>query len=168
MIWHLLYNTVTKSFKIGENKMKKLCSSLLVICLLFSLSACGKDNSAQDVDTSSSIIQNQTDITDISSTEQNSDASSLITDDSGSNDFDIPNSTTSTLTTTTNPTSTSKPTITTHTHSYSKATCTSPAKCSCGAPKGSALGHFYENWICIRCGKTNPSKPTFNPVVEYP
>ena len=35
----------------------------------------------------------------------------------------------------------------THTHSYSDATCTEPAKCSCGATKGSALGHTkWSEW----------------------
>lgn len=37
---------------------------------------------------------------------------------------------------------------TTHTHSYSNATCTEPAKCSCGATNGNALGH---NWQAATC-----------------
>ncbi len=52
---------------------------------------------------------------------------------------------------------------TTHTHSYSDATCAAPAKCSCGATNGSALGHSYSNATCTeakkcsRCGATNGS-----------
>lgn len=128
---------------IGENKMKKLCSLLLVICLIFSLSACGGNETTTDNETGSSTTQNQTDVTDTSSTEQNTDY--------GSSDNDVPSSTTSTPSTTTkpetsNPSTTTKPetstpSTTTHTHSYSGATCTAPAKCSCGATKGAALGH---------------------------
>ena len=43
-----------------------------------------------------------------------------------------------------------------HTHSYSEATCTSPEKCSCGATKGTALGHSYSEKSCSRCGISNP------------
>ena len=39
-----------------------------------------------------------------------------------------------------------------HSHSYSVATCTTPAKCSCGATDGGALGHSYDNGKCSRCG----------------
>ncbi len=45
-----------------------------------------------------------------------------------------------------------------HKHSYSKATCTEPAKCSCGATDGSALGHNWNKATCLkaktcsRCG----------------
>lgn len=35
-----------------------------------------------------------------------------------------------------------------HTHSYSDATCTAPAKCSCGATNGSALGHEWKGATC--------------------
>jgi len=35
-----------------------------------------------------------------------------------------------------------------HTHSYSNATCTAPAKCSCGATNGSALGHKFNAATC--------------------
>lgn len=43
-----------------------------------------------------------------------------------------------------------------HTHYYYDATCTSPAKCSCGATNGSALGHKYSGKYCIRCNAKNP------------
>lgn len=48
-----------------------------------------------------------------------------------------------------------------HTHYYDGATCTSPAKCSCGATQGSALGHRYSKATCTEaakcslCGETN-------------
>lgn len=45
----------------------------------------------------------------------------------------------------------------THVHSYSNATCTEAAKCSCGATKGSALGHNYSGKYCSRCGANNPN-----------
>lgn len=35
-----------------------------------------------------------------------------------------------------------------HKHSYSAATCTAPQKCSCGATKGSALGHKWQEATC--------------------
>ncbi len=44
-----------------------------------------------------------------------------------------------------------------HTHAYSNATCTAPQKCSCGATKGSALGHNYSGKTCTRCGASNPN-----------
>lgn len=51
-----------------------------------------------------------------------------------------------------------------HTHSYSNATCTKPATCSCGATKGTALGHSWKGATCKiaktcnRCGQTEGSK----------
>lgn len=85
----------------------------------------------------------------------------------------------------------SKPTSTTHTHTYSAATCTTPAKCSCGATQGSALGHkwinatcttpktcsvckitegslaehTYNEDVCTVCGKPDPSVPVYTDVV---
>ena len=47
---------------IGENKMKKIYSLLLVLCLIFLLSACGGNETATDNDTGSSTAQNQTDM----------------------------------------------------------------------------------------------------------
>ena len=52
------------------------------------------------------------------------------------------------------------PAATPHTHNYSAATCTAPAKCSCGATKGAALGHNFRAATCTSpktckiCGKT--------------
>lgn len=85
----------------------------------------------------------------------------------------------------------SEPTSTTHTHTYSAATCTTPAKCSCGATQGSALGHkwinatcttpktcsvckitegtvaehTYNDGVCTVCGKSDPSIPIYTDVV---
>ena len=57
--------------------------------------------------------------------------------------------------TTTKP-ETTKPSTPTHTHSYSDATCTAPAKCSCGATSGSALGHkeVVDNAVSATCTET--------------
>ena len=75
-------------------------------------------------------------------------------------------------TVTTAPTQTTAPTVTTaptqttapvHTHTYSDATCTAPATCSCGATKGSALGHDCTDATCTKpatcktCGATEGS-----------
>lgn len=128
--------------------MKKICSLLLIICLIFLLSACGGNETATDNDNGSSTIQNQTNVTDISSTEQSTDTSSSTTDNIGGSDsIDAPSSTISKPTTTTKP-ETTKPSTPAHTHSYSDATCTAPAKCSCGATKGSALGHKWQDATC--------------------
>lgn len=133
--------------------MKKVISLLLAVMMVLSLSACGGNETATDNDNGSSTTQNQTDVTDISSTEQNADAPSSTTNNSSSlGNTDIPSSTSSKPTTTTKP-ETSKPSTSTHTHSYSGASCTAPAKCSCGATSGSALGHSYNNATC-----TEPKK----------
>ena len=58
----------------------------------------------------------------------------------------------------------SKPSSSVHTHSYSNATCTKPATCSCGATKGTALGHSWKGATCKiaktcnRCGQIEGSK----------
>ncbi len=128
--------------------MKKICSLLLIICLIFLLSACGGNETAADNDNGSSTIQNQTNVTDISSTEQSTDTSSSTTDNIGGSDsIDAPSSTISKPAITTKP-ETTKPSTPAHTHSYYDATCTAPAKCSCGATKGSALGHKWQEATC--------------------
>ena len=162
--------------------MKKVISLLFAVMMVLSLSACGGNETATDNDIGSSTIQNQTDETDTSSTEQNIDTHSSTTNNIGGLDStDVPSSTTSTPTTTTTtkpetsksstttkpetstPSTTTKPTTPTHTHSYSSATCTEPAKCSCGETSGSALGHSYSNATCTeaekctRCGTTSGS-----------
>lgn len=47
-----------------------------------------------------------------------------------------------------------------HTHSFGGATCTSPQICSCGATKGSALGHKYVNGVCTVCKAVKPAEYT--------
>lgn len=151
--------------------MKKIVSLLLAVMMVLSMSACRGNETTIDNDTGVSTTQNQTDVTDTSSTEQNTDTPSSTTDNIGGSDStDVPSSTTSTPTTTTKPEAsnptitepeTSKPSTPTHTHSYSNATCTEPAKCSCGATDGNALGHKYSNATCTeakkcsRCGETS-------------
>ena len=157
---------------IGENKMKKIYSLLLVLCLIFLLSACGGNETATDNDTGSSTTQTQTDITDTSSTEQSTDTTSSDIDNNGNTDDTDVSSSTASKPNTAEP-DTSKPTTTepestksstpTHAHSYSGATCTAPAKCSCGETDGSALGHNYNSATCTeakkcsRCGVTEGS-----------
>lgn len=51
----------------------------------------------------------------------------------------------------------SKPSTSSHIHSYKSATCTAPQKCSCGATKGSALGHSFKLGKCSRCGTSDPN-----------
>ena len=149
--------------------MKKICSLLLVLCLIFSLSACGGNEFTTDNGTGSFCTEcgeeisatdkfcgscgapidkaNNTSTTDNDTTQDNTDYS---------DNTDVPSSTTSTPTTTTKP-ETTKPSTPAHTHSYSDATCTAPAKCSCGATNGSALGHSYSNGVCSRCGGKDSS-----------
>lgn len=154
--------------------MKKLCSLLLILCLIFSLSACGDNESTMDNDTGGYCTEcgeeisatdkfcsscgapinktNNTDITDTDTTQDSND---------NSDNSDAPSSTTSTPTNT--KPETSKPSTSTHTHSFSGATCTAPEKCSCGATSGSALGHSYSSADCTnpqkcsRCGTTSGS-----------
>lgn len=44
-----------------------------------------------------------------------------------------------------------------HTHKFNDATCTKPATCSCGETTGKALGHAYQNGVCIRCKEKEPT-----------
>jgi len=44
-----------------------------------------------------------------------------------------------------------------HVHSYSQATCTEGEVCSCGATRGDALGHQFQNGVCLRCGAADPN-----------
>lgn len=163
--------------------MKKIVSLLLAVMMVLSLAACGGNETATDNDNGTSTTQNQTDVTDTSSTEQSTDTSSSTTDNIGGSDSaDVPSSTISKPATTTKP-ETSKPTTTTkpettkpstptHTHSYSNATCTAPAKCSCGATNGSALGHSYkdatctEAKTCTKCGTTSGNALGHKEVVD--
>ena len=158
--------------------MKKVVSLLLAVMILLCLSACGGNDSTTDNDNGSSTNQTQTNVTDSSSAEQNADSPTSITSNMGDSDStDVPSSTTSKPATTTKPETskpstttkpeaskpssttkpeTTKPTTPTHTHNYSKATCTEPAKCSCGATSGSALGHkeVVDNAVSATCTET--------------
>lgn len=140
--------------------MKKLCSVLLTLYLVLSLSACGSNNSTADNSTTVSVSQSKTEITDTNSSWQSTDTSSSATHSSSDSDStDSPCSATSKPTTTIAQ-ETVKPITTAHTHSFTSVTCTAPAKCSCGAVNGSALGHVYSNPNCTspkkcsRCGIT--------------
>lgn len=159
---------------IGVTEMKKLCSFLLVLCFLFSLSACGGNETTVDNGRDGFCTECGEDIsaTDkfcgscgtpiVKTTTDNSTTNATQNNDSGDLDStDIPSSPTNTSTT--KPTATTKPSTPSHTHSYSNATCTAPAKCSCGATNGSALGHSYSNATCTspkkcsRCNSTSGS-----------
>ncbi len=144
---------------IGEKKVTKLCSLILALCLIFSLSACNKDNSAQDTDNSGFCVEcgEEISLTDkfcsfcgTSINKTNTTGNDTTQNHNGDLDSaDVPSSTINT------PNTTTKPNTPTHTHSYSGATCTTPAKCSCGATSGSALGHSYSNGKCTRCSFTD-------------
>lgn len=140
--------------------MKKNISILLLIVIVFSLCACGGNKSAKDTNKDNSAIQNQTNTNASNATEQNTDALGSATDNNSDlSNTDVSGSSASNSSTATKPES-SKPSATTkpnastggsnHTHSYSTATCTEPAKCSCGATNGKALGH---KWNSPSCGQ---------------
>lgn len=45
-----------------------------------------------------------------------------------------------------------------HSHTFTEATCEKPATCTtCGETKGNALGHKYNEGVCIICGKKDPN-----------
>ena len=53
-------------------------------------------------------------------------------------------------------------------HSWSNATCTSAKKCTeCGTTSGSALGHYYVNGKCDRCGQSDPSANPFTVLKKH-
>ena len=126
----------------------KLISLLLAICMLFCLSACGttetSSNPANTLSESQTDKQSSTDET-TSTQSENSQVSSN-TEESDKNDTaqTQPSAHQSTPSNTT-----SQPA---HTHKYADATCTSPKKCSCGATKGYAIGHEYQDGVCCVCG----------------
>lgn len=123
--------TFTECQKGGNQMLKRLISLFIVICILFSLSACvttGKSN------TDAVLSGQETNTTQIASEdnkeELNGESSKINTDSTQSQKNQ------------------SKPTNTitkpSHTHVFSKATCEHPATCSCGVTQGSALGHSWE------------------------
>ncbi len=133
--------------------MKKALSLLLVLVMLLSLCACGK-NDTQNIDPSTTPSQATTDNTE-ESTDGTTETTQAITEE--------PTTTPTTESTnapteesTTKPTErpTTKPTETPTTptacsHSYKDATCTAPKTCTkCGATNGSAAGHSYKDATC--------------------
>ena len=139
--------------------MKKVLAVLLAILMVVSLSACGEtvennDNGIEEVssENTSTNIDSSTQSEESKPTEsskpvESSKPSSNTATSSASKPVSSGKPSSSMATS-----SASKPTTSTHTHSYVKATCSAPAKCSCGAISGSALGHSYSKGVCSRCG----------------
>ena len=149
---------------IGEIRMKKLYSLLLVICLIFSLSACGNNDTTKNINNSGFCVECGGEI---SSTDKfcsscgvavNKQINTASTDnqaeikENATSSTATGNSSTATSLEPSNPSTTTEPNETTggsaHIHSYSGATCTESAKCSCGATEGSALGHKWKEATC--------------------
>jgi len=125
--------------------MKKIIALILVLCISLCLVACKKEGTSSDL-TSDAL---QTEILDTESEVLNEDATTEGTD---SEDKKTDTDSKPESKPTTNITSNSTPTSSTeHTHEFSKATCTEPAKCSCGATEGAALGHKYADYRCTVC-----------------
>ena len=139
--------------------MKRVLAILLSISFVLCLTACGKGKSSINVtgddrqiassesqasDPGESGNSTETDSSGITDASMDDGESSIADDpgDAGETD-DV-----------------SEPVSSVHVHSFSNATCTEPAKCSCGATAGEALGHSYvdadctDPQRCIRCGAT--------------
>lgn len=141
--------------------MKRVLSLLLVLVLLLSLCACGK-NDTQNTDPSTNPSQATTDNTEVP-TDGTTEGTQAPTEEPTTAPTETP-TTKPTETPTTKPTETPTTTPTTCSHSYKDATCTAPKTCSkCGATSGSALGHSYKNATCTapktcsKCGATSGS-----------
>ena len=133
--------------KRGKKMSKKLISFLLAVCIIFCLSACGTtETSGNPTNTPS---ESQTDkpssSDETTSTQSENSQVSSNTEDSDKKDNSQMQSSTHQSTTSN---TVSQPT---HTHKYADATCTSPKKCSCGQISGTALGHKFENGVCVVC-----------------
>ena len=150
--------------------MKKIIALLLALSMLFALTACGEDNENTPPGESTGATTNTTE-----STNDPTDGTQGTTESTTGTETTEPPTTTPPTTTppTTTPPTTTPPTTppTTeapHTHSYSAATCTAPAKCSCGATQGSALGHNFNAATCTTpktcktCGATEGSAAVHN------
>ena len=122
--------------------MKKILSILLALTIFLILSACDNDkHTLSELETGSATTSN-VDSAD-TSIEANSSNESVQTSNVDSTD-------TSTKANTSNQSAETHKSQ--HTHNYSvAATCTEPKKCSCGATEGTALGHEYKNFVCVRC-----------------
>lgn len=145
--------------------MKKVFALLAAVILLFSLAACGENakeavnNITIPTTTAESHITSTTaSTTSTQSTESTEAEPSKTSKTTNTRKASTKPTTTTTVapTTTTTvapPTTSTQPTQSTqpvHIHAYSPATCTEPAKCSCGATQGSALGHDYKVVACTQ------------------
>ena len=174
--------------------MKKICSLLLVLCLIASLSACGNDSTANNekgrycVECGGEISAtdkfcgscgvpvskaNDTITTDNTNKSTTAELSTIATT---STTITTTTTTMATTTTTKATTTTTKATTSTtraattktkHTHQYIKATCTEPAKCFCGATKGKALGHTWEEATCKAPKTCSACKKTQGKVAKH-
>lgn len=159
--------------------MKRILSVLFALILIFALSAC-KDNSPAKTDSDTSDVsinkistepadtsdentapaENTAEDTDSVNTtaaeitanksEEPADASdeNIAPAENTAEDTDSVNTTAAEIIAN----KSEEPAVPKHTHSFStEATCTEPKKCACGATEGSALGHKYEYFVCIRC-----------------
>ncbi len=131
-------------------KVEKFLSLLLTIIVIFTLSGCVNEEITSEIDNSTKnnelkmreestdVIKNDNMTSNINSNYSNSsDIADSFLNNSKLSDPKYKQNTKSV--------DTSK---TTHTHSYSKATCTEPARCSCGAISGGALGHKWQEATC--------------------
>lgn len=128
--------------------MKKLCSLLSILCLIFSLSACGDNESTTDNDTGSFCTECGEEISSTDKFCGSCGTAVSKSHDIGQNNNENSNNAWS---------STEEQNTPVHTHSYSDATCIKPAQCSCGKTNGNALGHNYSNGVCLRCGTKDPN-----------
>lgn len=131
--------------------LKRITSFLIVICILFCLSACGTKETNGDVSTTTSHIE-----TGESEKTENVESIYSAAETTSTNVSQSEISATQSVTTKAEQQAQ-------HIHKYSSATCTSPKTCSCGATAGVALGHNFSSAtctspkICSRCGATNGS-----------
>lgn len=158
--------------------MKRILALLLAIIMIFTLAACG-NNTADDTDGGTTANTESS----TSGTEETTETTSAT---EGTEESTPPTEETQKPTegteSTTKPTENSKPTESTkpteetvppHTHSYSKATCTTPETCTCGATKGSALGHdwnaatYTAPKTCKTCGITEGSAKEYTKGLKY-
>ncbi len=152
--------------------MKRIVSVLLVLTLVFALSACKKENSTSsesDIDTESVVSSIDT------ATQNITNSNNEIENDSSLIATSSEKTTSSKPTIASNPTTSSKPIVSSqptasskpsHIHSYSKATCTEPKKCSCGATEGSILGHNFKDGKCTVCSTKDPNYKTYDAYIN--
>ena len=146
--------------------MKRVLSLLLALTFVFLLSACKKENTFSNINTSTT-IQTETRSTDANRMQ----TSETDTTDESSGDTETPSSNTSLQTTnSTENNSNSTPSAninTTHTHSFSAATCTEPKKCSCGETNGSPSGHNWQEATCASPKKCSLCNKTEGLPIEH-